>query len=269
MSVMEDRGVAPGVMYDALGSTYAWTRTADRTLVSELVRLLAPSMDGVYLDLGCGTGSYTAALADIAGGWHGLDRSEVMLRQARARAPRIAWRIGCAERMPYEDETFDGIVCLNAIHFMQLGETLGELRRVLRSRGRLVIFTMFSEQLERYWLREYFPRMMAAAAASMPRASALLAALADAGFQASVSHYHVTRDLTDLFLYCGKERPELYFDPNVRRNISQFARFCSEDELASGLRRLERDMRERSFPPPGFGRASPEGDCAYVTATKD
>lgn len=49
--------------------------------------------------------------------------------------------------------------------------------------------------------------------------------------------------LQDFFLHCGKYRPELYLDPVVRDGISSFALFRDTTALASGLARLEQDIR--------------------------
>ena len=69
------------------------------------------------------------------------------------------------------------------------------------------------------------------------------AALRSAGFDAiQVQPYLVTKDLQDLFLYAGKQRPEMYLDAAVRANISSFATLCPADELTAGLDALRADL---------------------------
>jgi SAM-dependent methyltransferase len=112
----------------------------------------APGAD--VLDAPCGYGRHSIPLA--AAGYHvvGVDRSEVLLEEARRRAgggewPR--WVHGDHRELPLADESFDVVLCL----FSSLGyrgeegdaRTLAEFRRVLRPGGRLVIETMHRDRL--------------------------------------------------------------------------------------------------------------------------
>jgi SAM-dependent methyltransferase len=112
----------------------------------------APGAD--VLDAPCGYGRHSIPLA--AAGYHvvGVDRSEVLLEEARRRAgggewPR--WVHGDHRELPLADESFDVVLCL----FSSLGyrgeegdaRTLAEFRRVLRPDGRLVIETMHRDRL--------------------------------------------------------------------------------------------------------------------------
>ena len=62
-------------------------------------------------------------------------------------------------------------------------------------------------------------------------------------------------DLQDHFLYCGKHRPELYFDPAIRAGISSFADLCEPEEVTEGLARLRADL--------DAGRRPVERDALY------
>ncbi len=50
--------------YDAIGTNYNQTRKADPYLTEQLLKHLNPTKEGVYLDIGCGTGNYTNALRE-------------------------------------------------------------------------------------------------------------------------------------------------------------------------------------------------------------
>jgi hypothetical protein len=112
--------------------------------------------------------------------------------------------------------------------------------------------------------------MMQRSTEQMPRRTALLDALRDAGFQTPrILPFHVTNQLQDLFLYSGKHRPQLYFDAAVRANISSFARLCPADELQSGLQRLQADLQQGRLD--GLrarhaAAAAGQGDYAFVAA---
>lgn len=256
-------------LYDSIGSTYCATRRADPEITRELARLVGARDGSRFLDVACGTGNYTCALAGFGGHWHGTDLSETMLGQAAERNADVAWNIGSADALPYGDETFDGAICSLAIHhFPGLHAPFREVWRVL-DKGRFVIFTAFAEQMHAYWLCHYFPEMMRVSAANMPRRDVAVSALEGAGFEIDgIIPFHVTRELMDLFLYSGKERPELYFDPTVRANISSFASLCTERELHDGLRGLRADLDSGLFETVAQRYSSAEGDYAYVVAQK-
>lgn len=181
--------------------------------------------------------------------------------------PGIDWRLADAERLPFSDGTFDGAMATLVIHHLKaLPGRMREARRVLQ-RGRFVIFTAFPEQMRHYWLHHYFPRMIERSARAMPSEAALREALHGAGFsRVDVIPYQVTAELQDLFLYSGKQRPELYLDAAVRANISSFATQCEASELASGLVALATDVSNGAVENIMRHYEVPGGDYAFVVA---
>ena len=254
--------------YDAIGEGYDGTRRADPRLVERLIGHLAPVPGGRYLDLACGTGNYTAALAARGLDMTGIDTSDVMLAAARAKAPGIAWSKGRAEDLPYADGSFDGVMCSFAIHhFGDVGAAFAEVARVL-GRGRLVILTATPAQMAGYWLNWYFPEAIVRSAADMPTLDAIRGDLTAAGFARIASDpFEVPEDLTDLFLYAGKHRPALYLDPAVRAGISTFARGLSPpDELERGLAALAADIETGAIDATVASYAHDKGDYLFVIA---
>lgn len=254
-------------LYDEIGTTYCTTRRADPSIATTLASLLSIEPGKHYLDLACGTGNYTNALAMLGGRWHGADISEVMIRQAQSSNQQIQWQVSSASSLPYRDSSFDGVMCTLAIHhFNGLLHPFEEVRRTLKH-GNFVLFTAFSEQMRRYWLCHYFPCMMEHAIAQMPEQALVSAQLQAAGFTIErVLPFNITNELQDLFLYSGKERPELYLDPAVRANISSFASLCSQAELNAGMQKLRNDITTGAFSEIAASYQSPVGDYAYVVA---
>lgn len=254
-------------LYDRIGSTYARSRRADPGIVQALARGLRLAPGGAYLDLACGTGNYTVALSDLGGVWSAIDASRVMLDQARHKASHIAWVQAGADALPFPDASFDGAICTLAIHhFPDLASPFAEVRRTLHS-GTFVIFTGLAEQMRHYWLGHYFPHMMARAIEKMPSESQVRAALRQAGFKSvTVTPFFVTKGLEDLFLYCGKHRPDLYLDPGVRANISSFANLACPAELQEGLTQLTADLQSGAFASVMARHATQLGDYAFISA---
>jgi SAM-dependent methyltransferase len=92
------------------------------------------------LDVGCGTGSLTFALAKTAGLSQiaAVDYSPVFVEEAirRNSDPRIKIRQADACSLPFEDGTFDRAVALLVLHFVpEAGKAVAEMRRVVRPGG--------------------------------------------------------------------------------------------------------------------------------------
>ena len=229
--------------YDRREGSYDDTRRADPGLVERLAGLLRPQDGAAYLDLACGTGNYTTALSARAGCWFGIDPSPRMLRRASRKDDRIVWLRGNAEALPFADRSFAAAVCTLAIHyFRDLTAAFREVRRVLQD-GTFVLFTAGHDQTRAYWLNEYFPVAMKRSIEQMPSLDVVEASLRDCAFRnVRVEPFEVTPELQDLFLYAGKQRPELYLSETVRRGIGTFAALTDPEELASGLARLRTDI---------------------------
>jgi arsenite methyltransferase len=99
------------------------------------------------LDLGCGTGWATRLLAEaVAGGEgtaSGLDLSQEMVARARAASremENVLFTIGSAEEIPWRDEYFHKVLCVESFYFFpDGGSVLRELHRVLMPGGRLAM----------------------------------------------------------------------------------------------------------------------------------
>jgi len=95
------------------------------------------------LDVACGTGVVSrtaAAQVGPSGSVVGYDLNDGMLEVARRVAPKIEWRQGPAEKLPFEDASFDRVLCQFALMFFEDGpRAVAEMARVLRPGGRLVI----------------------------------------------------------------------------------------------------------------------------------
>ncbi len=68
------------------------------------------------LDIACGTGMSTVALAAHADTVVGVDVSAEMLGSAR-RASGASYLLGSAERMPFTDSAFDAATCCSGVHW--------------------------------------------------------------------------------------------------------------------------------------------------------
>ncbi|WP_193196103.1 class I SAM-dependent methyltransferase [Nostoc sp. MG11] len=70
-------------VYEQIGKGYDLTRHADPEIAKQLADYLQLKSDCLYLDVACGTGNYTLALAKYDGVWHGVDQSKQMIDAAK------------------------------------------------------------------------------------------------------------------------------------------------------------------------------------------
>jgi len=72
------------------------------------------------LDVGCGPGAMSAVLVERLGSDHvaALDPSEPFVEAARRRLPGVDIRLASAERIPFDDDSFDVSLAELVVHFM-------------------------------------------------------------------------------------------------------------------------------------------------------
>ena len=113
-----------------------------------VVDAIGPVEDKEILEIACGTGRFTAMLAERGANIIGLDISNAMLAQGREKARRagvadhIEFLRGDAARLPFPDDHFDAVF---AMRFFHLADTpakfMAEMARVSKD---LVFFDTFN-----------------------------------------------------------------------------------------------------------------------------
>lgn len=120
-----------------------WRRKAVRCLVGD-------KPDAKVLDVACGTGDFTIAIAkklNKDGEVTGIDISEEMMRVGREKIARLGINAelisGDCEDLPFADNTFDRIsVGFGVRNFEHIDLGLAQMLRVLKPGGRLVILEL-------------------------------------------------------------------------------------------------------------------------------
>ncbi|WP_179319379.1 class I SAM-dependent methyltransferase [Winogradskyella helgolandensis] len=232
-----------------IGINYNQPLQADPYLTEQLIKHLNPKKEGLYLDIGCGTGNYTNALYDKGFQCVGMDPSIEMLKQALSKNRNISWKMGLAERTYLPQNSVDGVFSTLTIHqWSNLMQAFSELAYVLKPQGKIVIFTSTPEQMKGYWLNHYFPKMMEDLIAQMPTLERVEKAISYSGFKIiKTKSYTIQPDLEDHFLYCGKHNPEVYFDDSIRHGISSFSNLTNMEEIELGLATLKNDIDDKKI----------------------
>ncbi|MBE3558407.1 MAG: methyltransferase domain-containing protein [Ktedonobacteraceae bacterium] len=104
----------------------------------DVLALLAPQPGEMILDLGCGTGHLSKAIADAGAGVIGIDSSPAMIETARASYPTIEFHVADARAfsLPF---SFDAVFSNATLHWVTEAEQVVQrVATALRPGGRFV-----------------------------------------------------------------------------------------------------------------------------------
>ncbi len=165
---MFDR-IAP--VYDAMnrvmtaGLDQSWRRLAAQAVVRPGDRVL---------DACCGTGDLALAAEREGGIVTGLDFSPRMLERARRKSASVEWVEGDMLALPFPDASFDAATVGFGVRNVDgLEQGVAELRRVLRTGGRLAILEITQPRgVLRPFFTVWFDRIVPALGRVLPGGSA-------------------------------------------------------------------------------------------------
>jgi ubiquinone/menaquinone biosynthesis C-methylase UbiE len=184
--------------YHTTAANYDQTRTPPglEILLGCFAANPRPLSEQTVLDAGCGTGTCIRMLSDKIGYLHGLELNENMLHRAQENLQEIQnvhLRHGKLPELPYEAESFDGLMCNQVLHhlgsgrsnstFPELTRLLEEAHRVLRPNGVIILNTSSQQQLrDGFWWADLIPQAVERIAVRFPPIEMIEAALRAAGF---------------------------------------------------------------------------------------
>jgi ubiquinone/menaquinone biosynthesis C-methylase UbiE len=165
------RGYAPHVLE-------GWLRTIAYAAEGAPVRDI--------LDLGCGTGRYSAALARHFGARViGVEPSEKMLAEAAKKAGEAVILLrGSGEAVPLADASVDMVfISMVFHHFKDPAKAASECRRVLRPGGAVVLRAGVTDRIDTYPYVPFFPETPAILSRSMTSLAFIRGTFVGAGFE--------------------------------------------------------------------------------------
>lgn len=145
-------GSAGDADYGVIGASYSGYRQPDPRLAAAITRALGDAR--TVLNVGAGAGSYEPADRQVTA----VEPSASMRAQRPSGLPRAV--DATAEHLPFEDDSFDASMTTFSVHqWGDVGAGLREMRRV--TRGPVVILTCDPTLVDRFWLTEYAPEVIA------------------------------------------------------------------------------------------------------------
>jgi ubiquinone/menaquinone biosynthesis C-methylase UbiE len=101
------------------------------------------------LEIGCGTGAFSRALAVRSERVHALDLSPNMIRVAQERSaqfPNIDFQVADVLALELPAEKFDCVATVATLHHLPMLEVLTKMKRVLRVGGVLLVLDLFQAE---------------------------------------------------------------------------------------------------------------------------
>ena len=114
------------------------------SLAAALIEAVGIEPGSRLLDVGCGPGGLTKALAEVVGAENvsAVDPSEPFAELCRQQVPEADVRVAAAEDLPFADDSFDGALAQLVVNFMSDAERgVGEMKRVVRAGGTVAACT--------------------------------------------------------------------------------------------------------------------------------
>jgi SAM-dependent methyltransferase len=226
MTARRADGSAGDADYGVIGRGYAHFRQPDARIAAAILTALGDAK--TVLNVGAGAGSYEPVDRAVTA----VEPSAAMRAQRPVHLPRAIDAV--AEALPFADQAFDAAMTTFSVHqWPDLATGLREMRRV--TRGPVLVMTGDPDVLDRFWLVDYAPEVIATEARRYPPLSAIANAL---GGAIDVIDVPIPLDCHDGFNEAYYGRPELLLDPDARLACSAWS-FVTPDAIA----RFERDLK--------------------------
>ena len=195
------------------------------------------------LDLGCGTGRFAAPLAlRLCAKVIGLDSAASMLAVAAQTLGDSGAALvrGAAEALPLTDGSFDVLFLSMILHHIRSSPSaIGEIWRVLKPGGKLLVRTASIETMGSYLWASFFPAAARVEASRVLSRAAIRNLLSTHGFILDAEQVVVQLFAPDLRDYCERigqralSSLQAISDADFNKGLKALRKHC-EDRMPSG-----------------------------------
>jgi ubiquinone/menaquinone biosynthesis C-methylase UbiE len=134
-------------------NAFAYGRAKVDRLLGACFKRLPPGAR--VLDVGCGTGEYVRRAAELGFSASGVEPAAAMREAAIANNPGSQILDGSATALPFPDQSFDLVICIEVLRYLDRADNrlaLREMHRVLKPGGMLFLTTVNRFALDGFYL---------------------------------------------------------------------------------------------------------------------
>lgn len=201
-----------------------------------LLKLADQQKARTILEVGSGTGYWLALLSQSipSVSIFGMDYSFGMLQQAQKQPEPLKLSRGTAIQLPYQDESFDMLYCVDAIHhFVDHQAFIKEASRVLKPGGVLAIIghDPHEEGVSAWYIYTYFDGVYTTDRKRYPAGISVMQWMSEQRFQ-NISSETVERILN---IHEGRK---VLDDPFLKHSATSQLALLNDDEYQAGMAKI-------------------------------
>lgn len=194
---------------------------------------------GSILEVGSGTGFWLNQMHQVTDRLYGLDYSAGMIEQARAQPAPLQLARGTAVRLPYRDNSFEMVYCVDAIHhFVDHHAFIKEAFRVLKPGGVLAVIGFDPhEETTNWYIYDYFENTFDNDIRRYPSSGSVLHWMRADGF------VNISSQVAEhiMNVHVGMS---VFRDPYLRQSATSQLALLSDDVYAAGLQKIRSVIAE-------------------------
>lgn len=227
-------GSAGDVNYGQIGRDYATFRQPEPAIAKAIIAALDSAH--TVLNVGAGAGSYEPTDRDVTA----VEPSASMRAQRPAHlVPAVD---AMAESLPFADRQFDAAMTTFSVHqWANLDAGLREMRRV--TSGPVIVLSCDPALVQRFWLNEYAPQVLAAEARRYPSLEHVSEVL---GGEISIEAIPIPLLCRDGFNEAYYGRPERLLEDAARLACSAWS-FVAAETVAAYVEHLRHDLHDGTW----------------------
>lgn len=205
---------------------------------TSLKSLIKSNKYKTILEAGCGTGRWISSLEEVSNKVFGLDYSFNMLKIPKADKSHLNLVNADALHIPFKDNFFDLIFCVNAIHhFPDKEKFIAECKRTLTNNGMIAVFGVDPHIDKDWYVYDYFDSVYESDKERFLSTIQLTKIFQDLKFE-MIENRIVER------VYNQRTGKEILSDPFLQKNHSSQLANLSDEEYQKGIVKIKNQIEK-------------------------
>ncbi len=191
------------------------------------------------LETGSGTGYWLTLLSQVTPHVFGVDFSFGMLQESKKREAALGLARGTATQLPYQNDSFDLLYCVDAIHHFGDHRTfISEAFRVLKPEGALAIIGHDPHEagISGWYIYEYFDSVYETDLVRYPSGKSILQWMKEGGFQNTSSE-------TVEYIHNVHIGKNVLNDPFLKHNATSQLALLSDETYQAGIKKINKTLK--------------------------